>query len=169
MCLQPDKIRQYKIMAISRPNKNLLSVVDVDTSGATTVSYPFTVPQDSNGIVVRVYNDGLTTVTNDIYVQTSEDAGTNWRDCVHFTQQTAALPVAQAEWAVVGTGASSGGTGNLMGWVGSVQASMLAAGRNSGLPLMGTYNRVYIVYGGGSGTNTGTHVDVYSNSQSSDI
>jgi len=151
-------------MGLRIPLKNILSVSDTGTSG--TVSKPFNIPQDADSIVVRLYAGTFsgTSPTADVYVQTSEDGGTTWRDCVHFSQITAAVALQNASFQPVSV-AGAGGARGLTAYVGSVAASTAAAGVATGLPLLGTYNRVYIVYGGTIGTNSGINVDVLVPSQ----
>jgi hypothetical protein len=151
-------------MGLSNPTKNIYSITETTATGTGTKTYGFIVPQDTMNIVVRVWAATVTTVTADIFVQTSEDDGTTWRYCAHFTQVTAAIPLAQASFVsvpVYGTLA-----GNVLGtFVGSVASTSLAASRISGLPIMGQKNRIVIQYGGGSGTNDALHIDVFANAQ----
>jgi hypothetical protein len=148
-------------MAISRPTKNVKSITDTSTSGI--VNYPFFVPESTNSIVVRVYAGTFTgtSPTCDVYVQTTEDGGTNWRDCGRFTQITASGTIEAAQFMPVSAISSIGGQGDVTAYISSVQASMLAASRQSGLPLMGKYNRISIKYGGTIGVNGGVQVDVF--------
>jgi hypothetical protein len=159
-------------MGISHPTKNVYSITDTHTSGVNT--YTFKIPQDTNSIVVRCYSSTFTgtSPTCDVYVQTTEDEGTTWRDCAHFKQITGAGTIAQAEFAPIAVMGSSPGriTGNAAnGWIGSVQASMLGASQLSGLPLLSTHARLTFKYGGTQLATGGVKVDVFATGQDSAI
>lgn len=152
-------------MGIQIPLKNIKSITDTATS--STVSYPFLIPQDTTGVVVRVYTGATfsgTSPTADVYFQTSEDGGTTWRDCVHFTQITAARSLQNAEFQPVPVIGITGTVGT-SGFTSSVAASTLAASKVSGLPILSQQNRIFLSYGGTIGTNSGINVDVLANSQ----
>lgn len=151
-------------MGLSHPTKVVLSFTDSSTDGATAVSKVFVLPQDTASIAVRAYHGTLSTVTADIYVQTSDDEGATWKDCAHFPQfATTAIAVASAQWTAIPVMGSA--AGNRTGvFPSSVAASTLAASRTSALPILGTKNRIFIQYAGGAGTNAGVSVDVYANS-----
>lgn len=153
-------------MGIRLPLKVLLSTSDTATTG--TVAYPFTVPQDSQSIVVKLSTGTTFTGTSptlDVYVQTSEDGGTTWRDCANLGQLTAAVNNDSARFVVIPVAGAGGGRG-LGAFIGSVQASTTAANVVTGLPILSTAaNRIYLKYGGTQLSNNGVVVTVYSNSQ----
>lgn len=152
-------------MGISIPLKNVKSVSDTGTS--STSSNVFILPSDASEVVVRVYTGATfsgTSPTADVYFQTSEDGGTTWRDCVHFGQITGAIALQNAQFQPISV-SGSGGSRGLGAFVGSVAASTAGAGVATGLPILGIANRIFIVYGGTIGVNSGINVDVFMNGQ----
>lgn len=152
-------------MGLKLPLKNVLSVTDTNTSG--TANYLFTIPQDAQSIVVRLKTGATFTGTSptlDCYIQTTEDGGTTWRDCVNMGQLTAAVNNDSARFQVIPVAGAGGGRG-LGAFIGSVQASTTATNVVTGLPLLSTTGRVFLKYGGTQLTNTNVLVDIFVNSQ----
>lgn len=137
-------------------NTDVLSVADSSTSG--TVAKPFTIPQDADSISVRVYTGATfsgTSPTCNVYLQTTEDGGTTWRDVASFNQITTNISSQNAQWVTVSN--LTAGTGSIT----TAAASSLGAGKVSGLGLLSPYARIYLVYGGTIGTNSAINVDVF--------
>lgn len=154
----------------SASSAKILSVNDTATSG--TVLYPFSIPQDAENCVAKVWlatgwsASGTATIT----IQTSEDGGTTFRDVAAVTVGASTVAATMGNqnahfiplWIIGGT---DHGVAN---YVGSVAASTLAlaatnasaVGVTSGLPLMGTFGRVQIVYTATISTG-GVLVDIF--------
>jgi hypothetical protein len=155
--------------ASSRP---IVSVRDTNTVAAT-YTYPFTIPQDADQIVAKVWlasgwsSSGAANIT----IQTSEDGGTTWRDVsnTNIGANTVAanvnninahfIPIACAN-----TNSAKGATG----YVGSVAAASTlattvaasAVGITTGLPMMSTTGQVRISLAATVSTG-GVNVDIF--------
>lgn len=147
-------------MAFRNPAAGASSIFflqDVSTA-ATTTTYLFTIPQDADSIMAKVYLNstwnasGTATVT----LQTSEDGGTTWRDVgattIGASTVAATMGNQNAHFIDIGCiGTSDRGTAN---YIGSVAASTLAlaavnasaVGTTSGMPMMGTLGRIQVTY-----------------------
>lgn len=170
-------------MSIRFPLKTVLDYNDSGNTGATSVvSQTFIIPQDADNIVVKVPVASITGTnpTADIYLQTTDDGGTTWYDNLHLPTITGtAIANAGALWGstpVAGMGMRSTATGASSTASGTTQVSVLtvtgnasmrglAAGSNSGLPILGTLGRIQISYGGTISANNGVQVQVKVNSQ----
>lgn len=160
-------------MAFSTPSASSRSIFSIDeTSTSGVKTYNFTIPQDAQAIVGKIYLDSTWSATGSakVTVQTSEDGGTTWRDAVGMSVGgnivTSTVNNDQAQFfAVPVAGNTPRGIAN---WVGSVQASTLAqtatsgsiTGLTSGLPMMGTLARVQFAYTGSISTG-GINVVIY--------
>jgi len=152
-------------MGIRLPLKNVLSISDTATTG--TANYTFNLPQDCQSIVVRLKTGATFTGTSptlNCYIQTTEDGGTTWRDCGNLGQITAAVNNDSARFAVVSVAGAVGNRG-LATFIGSVNASATISNSMTGLPLLSTFGRISLQYGGTQLTNTAVIVDVFTNSQ----
>jgi hypothetical protein len=160
-------------MALASPSassRSILAVTDVNTAG--TILYPFTVPQDAQSIIGKVYLNSTWNASGSalVYFQTSEDGGTTWRDMAVVSVGAATVAAtmnnqnAQFFSVALAAGVNKGSTN----WIGSVAASTLSAGTpaasavgvTSGLPVMGVANRVQITYAN-TITTGGINVVVY--------
>lgn len=167
-------------MAIALPTRTVKSIRDTSTAAATT-TYNFTIPQDANGIVAKVWLASTWSAaagSADIYLQTSDDAGTTWRDCAHLTvgSGVTAATVANNNAHFIPIPVI-GNTGiGIANYIGSVCASSfgiasVAAKVNgvvTGLPLLGQIARVQITYNGTISTG-GLNIDILAPSQDSAI
>ena len=171
-------------MAIRLPLTTVLDYNDSGNVGATSVvSQTFTVPQDTDNIILKVQTASIngTNPTADVYLQTSDDGGTTFYDVLHLPTITGtAIANASALWGsapVNGVGVRSSSSPAASTASGTTQVSVLtvtgnasvrglAAGAVSGLPILGTTNRVQISYGGTIAANNGLRVKVLVNSQS---
>ena len=158
-------------MAFASPSassRSILNVSDTGTSGS--VSYPFTIPQDTDTIVAKFWTGsqfpGALAGSAQVWVQTSEDGGTTYRDCAYWTV-TSVITNANAHFQALGAiGDQRQGVAQ---WTGSVTAAntwvtsvaSAAVGTATGMPIVGTYGRVYITYGGTVASNTGINVQLF--------
>jgi hypothetical protein len=146
-------------MSIRTPLTAKLAVVDTATTG--TITYPFYLDQDVDGVAVSLFGttfSGTSYPSADVYLQTTPDGGTTWIDVAHFAQMTTGIAATASLWAFVGINTNS--------YAGARHDGGLSAGAVWGA-LLSTYNRVKIVYGGTIGSNSGLTISVYENSQSS--
>ena len=162
-------------MAFASPSassRKILSVSDVSTATAT-VLYPFTIPQDADQIVAKIWlasgwsSSGATNVT----IQTSEDGGSTWRDVsnTNIGAATVAATMNNLNAHFITIACANAGTGrgaaNYIGSVaaGSVLATTAAAsavGIASGLPMLGTIGQVRISFAATVSTG-GVNVDIF--------
>lgn len=155
-------------MSIRLPLQTVLSVDDT-TATAGVVSKSFQIPQDTEGIVVKLYCTGFTGTnpTCDVYVQTSDDAGTTWYDCANLGQVTGTITSALARWAYFPVG---GGPKRTQGasWldIGACGASTATVTSYTGLGIISQYARIYLKYAGTQLANSGVNIRVYSCQQS---
>ncbi len=169
-------------MSIRLPLTTVLDYNDSGNVGGTSVvSQTFQVPQDCDNIVVKAVKASITgsTPTVDVYLQTSDDGGTTFYDVLHLPTITGVFANASALWGsapVIGVGVRSSPTGASSTASGTTQSSVLqitgnasvrglAAGTISGLPILGTFNRIQISYAGTITTNNDLQVQVKVNSQ----
>ncbi len=173
-------------MGIRLPLQTILDYKEVDgnTAGASSVAggtpKNFFVPQDSDNIVIKV----MASVSGGGYsaiLQTTDDGGTTWYDMARTSiVSNTGLPAGglqNAEIMSVPVAGFSAGRvvssliapGSIVGVSGSSgyksAASTLASGTLSGIPLLGSLNRVFLV---STGTITATsliQVQVKVNSQ----
>ena len=156
-------------MGIRFPLKNIQVINDNATSSvATGTIETFTVPQDTDNIVVKfvasIIGGGASA-----FLQTSDDGGTTWYDVgrtsvVSNSTQWLSAPVINA--GIGATSASVSGTTFVNPAIGSTAASTLGIGRMSGLPILGTLNRIVLSYSAAGTSNDTATVDVKVNSES---
>lgn len=120
------------------------------TSGALTtsgVSATFNLPgliggePDTAQFLLNAQTMSGTTVTLDVYLQWSSDAGTTWRDFLHFAQQTTTGFNSQL-WSRRIAQDFSGTPGAVIG------NGVLAAGKSVNGPISSDYARIKWVLGG---------------------
>ena len=161
-------------MAIRLPLQTVLDYNDAGNVGAGSVAggvaKSFVLPQDTDNVVVKftasVVGGGASAT-----FQTSDDGGTTWYDIARSsvvsnanndTAQWLSIPVISGGVATGVTKANS----ILSVATGSAAASTLGSQQVSGLPIMGTVNRVFIQYTAGVSANALTRVQVKTNNQS---
>lgn len=161
-------------MSIRLPLQTVLDVTTTDLgAGSVAGGYalPFTIPQDTDNIVVKLTPSVVTGHFGAI-LQTTDDGGNTWYDVARTS--TISLAV-RPEWLsapVISSGVnpivvSNANAGSILGGtIGHAAASTLASRQVSGLPILGLRNRVFLVLGGGVTVNNGTRVEVKVNSQS---
>lgn len=164
-------------MAINKPTAGVLDYTLVTTDvGAGSVAggwaLPFNLSSDVTTVTVR-FRPSVITGNMSAVLQSSPDGGTTYYDIA----RTSVISVANAttaQWLVgstivpginpkvVGTGL----TGSVLGGaIGAAGASTLGSQQVSGLPLLGTANRVFLIMGGGVTQNDGCRVEVFANGQ----
>jgi len=108
-------------------------------SVAGGVAHTFTIPQDTDNIVVKMtasaVGGGVSTI-----LQTTDDGGTTWYDVARTSIVTNANATT-AEWITASTVPATAA-------IGTAASSALAGGGESGLPLLSTKGRVFIVLTG---------------------
>lgn len=153
----------------SASSRSILNVTDTNTV-AGVYNYLFTIPQDADVIVCKFSTGtnfpGGTAGSANVYVQTTEDGGTTWRD-MGVWAVTSTISNGQANFQPFATSENyPRGAGN---WVGSVSASTLAVtsvagtsvGVSSGMPYLSTLGRVSIQYNGTVSANNGVNCQIF--------
>lgn len=159
-------------MSIRLPLQTVLSYNDSGNVGAGSalgvVAKTFTIPQDSDNVVVKM-TASLVGATVSATLQTTDDGGTTWYDVA----RTGTVGVANntvAQWLsapVVGMGIrSTTFASSILGSTSAAAASTLGVNTVSGLPIMSQLGRVALIYTGNITTNDGVTVQVKVNSQS---
>ncbi len=167
-------------MAIRLPLQGQISYQEVNgnTPGASSVAggtpIPFTLPQDTDNVVVKV----VASVSGGGYsaiFQTTDDGGTTWYDVARSSIVSNTAGTYNAEWLsvpVISAGInpnviSTTRSGSVLGGtIGTAAASTLSSRQVSGLPILSPLNRIFLV---STGTITATsiiQVQVKVNSQS---
>lgn len=169
-------------MGIRKPLTTVLDYNDASNVGATSVAggvaKTFNLPQDVDNVTVKltasIVGGGVSVI-----FQTTDDAGTTWYDVArtsivsnanNTTAQFLSIPVAGMGIAtsyVPGTVPSVGGqaAASIITATGSAAASTIGQLAVTGLPLMDTLNRVFLVYTAGVSANALSRVQVRTNSQ----
>lgn len=167
-------------MSIRLPLTTVLDVTDSST-GSTSVAggiaYPFKLPQDTDNCIVA-FSPSVATAGISATFQTSPDGGTTWYDVARTSIATASPSGVGPQFlsipTIVDTGArniyssSLIATGSLIGVIsnGTAAASTLGSGQNSGLPIMGIQNRIFLIQQSGISASQGSRVQVLVNNQS---
>ncbi len=171
-------------MAIRLPLKTVLSFNDAGQTGTTSlaggVALPFTIPQDTDNIVVKLSASVIAGAVS-ATLQTTDDGGTTWYDVARTSvvSNTGASILAggdiNAEWLsvpVISSGVnpivkSTANSGSILGGtIGSAAASALGSRQVSGLPILSQQARMFLIYTNAvSGTDKAI-VEVKVNSQS---
>ena len=136
------------------------------------VAVPFTVPQDTDNIVVK-FSASILAGGASATLQTTDDGGTTWWDVARTSIVSNANSVYSAEWitapvigqqfpssSIVATGSVSGFT-----TIGRAGASTLGGRSSSGLPILSQYNRIFLQYTAAVTSILSQAVTVYANSQ----
>mgnify|MGYP001500425928 CR=1 FL=1 len=173
-------------MAIRIPLQKFVFDDKSYVAGAASINggdaFPFQLPMDTDNVVVKL-QASITGGGVSAIFQTSDDGGTTFYDVARTSiVSNTGLPAGglpNAEWLsipVISPGISSKyvpsliATGSLVaiqgGTIGRSAASTLTSGQVSGLPILGQYNRLFLIY---TGTVTATSLvtaTVMANSQS---
>lgn len=164
-------------MGIRLPLQTVLDYNDAGQTGATSVAggvaKTFLIPQDADNVVVKmtasVIAGGVSAV-----LQTTDDGGTTWYD-VARTSIVSNANNTTAEWIsapVIGAGVATGVSGYpaagsiLSVGIGSAAASTVGVRQNTGLPILGPLNRIFLRYTAAVSSTDLARVQVKVNSQS---
>ncbi len=148
--------------------QTVLDMTDTGTGATSIVSRLFTIPQDTDNIVVKVpvvsVNGSVPVV--DIFAQTTDDGGTTFYDMANIRPPTlgtsSVLFVNNTTAMMVSIPVISRSS-----TVGSAQSSSLGANTVSGIPVLSQQGRILIRYTSGNVVaNNGVQVQVKVNSQS---
>lgn len=161
-------------MAIRLPLKTVLSYDDVGQTGATSVAggvaKTFTIPQDSDQIVVKltasVIAGGVSAT-----LQTTDDGGTTWYDVGRTSVvSNGAIPTWTAGFVNAGgvaTAINGFPTNSIMSvGISNTAASTLGANQVSGLPILSQQGRVFLRYTAAVSSTDKALVEVKVSSQS---
>lgn len=145
-------------MSVRLPTQGIASFTLTDLGTASVaggVPLAFTVPQDTDNLVVKfsasVIGGGASAV-----LQTSDDGGTTFYD-VARTSIVSSGPPQWLSAATISNGVNTKvtfGGSILTGSIGTAAASTLGSGQVSGLPILGTANRVFVIYSGNFTTSS---------------
>lgn len=165
-------------MAIRFPLQGVKTQNLVNEVGAGSVAggiaIPFMLPQDTGNVVVKmtasISGGGASAI-----LQTTDDGGTTWYD-VARTSVVSNANNALAQWlsapvdgAGVRTANTFGGASILSTGIGNSAASTLSQGQVSGLPILSTQGRVFVVLTAAVSATSLLQVNVMTNSQGSNV
>lgn len=161
-------------MAIRLPLMTVLSVSNAGEDGTNSVAggiaHEFTVPQDTDNIVVK-FRASTVGGGASAFLQTTDDGGTTWYD-VARTSVVSNANGNRAQWIsapVISAGqATAVNQVNCLvtAGIGIAAPSTLGSQRNSGLPILGQLNRVFVTLTGDVSGGTVLATEVKVNSQS---
>lgn len=160
-------------MALNQPTRVLLDQTNTSLGAGSVAggfAYTFNVPSDVTTIAVR-FRPSVQTGHMGAILQTSPDGGSTYYDVARTSTLSVAY-AANAQWLVgssisPGVNPRVGGTPSVTGGaIGSAAASTLGSQQVSGLPLMGTANRIFLILGGAADVNDGSRVEVFATGQS---
>ena len=164
------------VLSYNQTTENGAGVAVGNASTAGGVAKTFTLPQDTDNVVVKLtasIKGGGVSAT----FQTSDDGGTTWYDVARTSIVSNAISDPTAEWLsipVISGGATNvttsvvatGSVQSAARTVGRAGASTLGGGASSGLPVLGPYNRVFLQYTAAITSIINEAVTVSANSQS---
>lgn len=141
-------------MAIRLPLQGVADFQDNGAIGAASVNggipHNFTIPQDTDNIVVKVTASTAGAGVS-VFLQTTDDGGTTWYDVARTSIVSNTSGEANAQWLIGGT-TSAGMSTAVNGFptasiltvgIGNTAASTLAARQVSGLPILGPLARTF--------------------------
>lgn len=167
-------------MGIRLPLQTVLDVTNTDTGSGSVLggyAYPFKVPQDTDNVVVK-FSPSITAAGISATFQTSDDGGNTYYDVARTSIASSSAPGLGAQWLSIPTMSDSGArnvvtsstiaTSSLVGVIinGTAGASTLGSGQNSGVPMLGIQNRVFVQIVGNSTAHGGSRVQVLVNNES---
>ena len=159
-------------MAINQPTQVLLDQTNSDLGAASVAggyAYTFNLPSDVTTIAVR-FRPSVVTGHMSATLQTSPDGGTNYYD-VARTSVMSAANATTAQWLSASTimpgvrTAVIQSASVISAGIGSAAASTLGSQQVSGLPIMGTANRIFLILGGDATVNNASRVEVFATGQ----
>lgn len=178
-------------MSIRFPLTTVLDYNDVPQTGSTSVAGGvaklFTIPQDADNIVVKLQASVIAGGVS-ATLQTTDDGGVTWYDVARTSvvsntgQSVVGGGHANAQWLsvpVIGFGqrtnlsigsvvavGSTISTGAAGGTIGSSAASSLGGGAYSGMPILSSLGRIFLIYTAAVSSTDLARVQVKVNSQS---
>lgn len=169
---------RFPLKTIRVVNNGIIATGPASTAGG--VANTFTIPQDSDNVVVK-FQASILAGGVSATVQTTDNGGTTWYD-VARTSIVSNANGTTAEWLsvpVIGGGQRTGvvvtsvvatgsvvSFGSVAGTIGSAAASTLAQREVSGLPLLSSQGRIFLRYTAAVTSIIAEVVDVYVNSES---
>lgn len=160
-------------MAIRLPLQTVLDYNDAGQTGTTSVAggvaKTFTIPQDTDNVVVKLTASVIAGAVSATF-QTTDDGGATWYD-VARTSVVSNANNTNAEWLsipVAGTGFNPSRpiTGSVLTVTGRAAASTLGSAQFNGLPVMSPTGRVFLIYTAAVTSTDLARVQVKVNSQS---
>lgn len=164
-------------MSIRLPLQTVLDYNDVGQTGATSVAggvaKTFTLPQDTDNVVVKLTASVIAGAVSATF-QTTDDGGATWYD-VARTSVVSNANNTTAEWLSIPVFSgginpivkSTANAGSILGGsIGTAAASTLGNRQVSGLPLMSQFGRVFLIYTSAVTSTDLARVQVKANSQS---
>jgi len=158
-------------MGIRFPLKNIRVITDTGTSSvATGTIATFNIPQDTDNVVLKL----VTSITGggaSAFLQTTPDGGTTWFDVGRTSVVSSDGTERLAQFLsapVISQGLRTGvnqANSILTVAVGSPTASLTGVQQMTGLPILGTLNRVVLSYSAAGTSNGVAYVDVLVNSE----
>src|SRR3990167_3533767 len=160
-------------IVLDRNNSTVNATGPASTAGG--VAHEFTLPQDIDGVVVKLTASVLA-VGVSATLQTTDDGGTTWYDVARTSIISNAIEE-NAQWLsspVVGigirntNGIASVGTGtavSILATIGTAAASSLGSRDFSGLPILSQRGRIFLRYTAAVTSILNERVRVYANSQ----
>lgn len=164
---------RFPLKAIRVVNNGIIATGPASVAGG--VAATFTIPQDTDNIVVK-FTASILAGAVSATVQTTDDAGTTWYD-VARTSIISNANGTTAEWLsvpVIGVGGNTVTTsvvavGSVQSYgttIGSAAASTLGQKTYSGMPLLSSQGRIFLRYTAAVSSIIAEVVDVYVNSES---
>lgn len=145
-------------MSVRLPSGPGFQFLTADTGTASVaggVPFPFLVPQDTDNIVVK-FTASIVAAGASAVLQTSDDGGLTYYDIARTSIVSNGVPQWLSATTIsngVNTQVTFGGS-ILSGSIGTAAASTLGSGQVSGLPILGTQNRIFIRYSGNITTSS---------------
>lgn len=140
-------------MSVRLPTQGIASFTDVTVGSASVaggIPHPFLVPQDTDNIVIK-FTASTIGGSASALLQTSDDGGTTFYDVARTSIVSNGVPQWLSATTIsngVNTQAITTGGSILTGAIGTAAASTLGQNQVSGLPILGTANRVFIIHSG---------------------
>lgn len=146
-------------VVLDQNNSAIVATGPASTAGG--VAYSFTLPQDTDGVVVKFQASVLAGGVS-ATLQTTDDGGTTWYD-VGRTSIVSNANSTTAEWlsvpvtgfgyrggnvvaSTVATGSVVAVTSSILNTIGSAAASTLGSHSYSGMPILSQQGRVFLRY-----------------------
>lgn len=146
-------------MSIRLPLQTVLSYSNATELGAGSVAggiaVPFTIPQDTDNVVVK-FTASLVGAAVSATFQTTDDGGTTFWDVARTSLVTNANSTVTAEWLNCAVNGADGRTSSVVavgsivaaGGIGRASASTLGQLSGSGMPILSPQARLFIIISG---------------------